>query len=599
MGCSLNNCIRFFNFFLIIFFHIPLDAIENPSSLEVNGAIKVEYYKYWNPYRRVLEFKGEPQSFFGQTYYRVIFNKNNRIKSVTRFGKDKEAKETYELLWSKSGARSEYKIIFHKDGNVSRIDSDLFSNQLSNVRSGWIAQFKSRSDGRPKGVSFSDSIGFQYFSYNFNYTVIREDDLFSEVVESSYFNSDNEFVGRHLLYLEKSGFLRMIQYFNSDNSLIETQEFIKDKSLGEMIRILTDQDGKELERKIIPYMPPDKYAYRYEWDGRNVIDRGLQDIGNLNLALEFYTRSEEALNIAENNLRRVKEALDQANERAKNAEKLMRKAEKNAEDVDEFEIKMNDAREEAKKSIEEMYDAEREAEKVRLEAAAAKATLEAVRKTKEMESFAKKEAKIARKEARIARKEARKKARAAKRALQDSLLGTGPKSYLTMAFGQPIIVGQMLKNHTAGPNFNFGLGRKNMYEIFGNKIDLGLEINWFDFKSNIEDGTIQTLSYFIVANSNPRIGWKWIPNNLETGIKLGGGLISPGYGFTLGTSAVYNLLPTPLTIGIYNQFNLVSGIISEGEITYWATLGLIFGVNIQDKLASVFDIDLPSIFDIF
>ena len=174
----------------------------------------------------------------------------------------------------------------------------------------------------------------------------------------------------------------MIQYFNSDNSLIETQEFIKDKRLGEMIRILTDQDGKELERKIIPYMPPDKYAYRYEWDGRNVIDRGLQDIGSLNLALEFYTRSEEALNLAENNLKRVKEALDQANERAKNAEKLMRKAEKNAEDVDEFEIKMNDAIEEAKKSIEEMYDAEREAEKARLEAAAAKATLEAVRKTK-------------------------------------------------------------------------------------------------------------------------------------------------------------------------------------------------------------------------
>ena len=105
-----------------------------------------------------------------------------------------------------------------------------------------------------------------------------------------------------------------------------------------LIRILTDQDGKELERKIIPYMPPDKYAYRYEWDGRNVIDRGLQDIGNLNLALEFYTRSEEALNIAENNLRRVKEALNQANERAKNAEKLMRKAEKNAEDVDDFEM---------------------------------------------------------------------------------------------------------------------------------------------------------------------------------------------------------------------------------------------------------------------
>ena len=78
----------------------------------------------------MLEFKGEPQSFFGQIYYRATFNKNNRIKSVTRFGKDKEAKETYELLWSKSGARSEYKIVFHKEGNVSRIDSIYFQINL-------------------------------------------------------------------------------------------------------------------------------------------------------------------------------------------------------------------------------------------------------------------------------------------------------------------------------------------------------------------------------------------------------------------------------------------------------------------------------------
>ncbi|MFL2983329.1 MAG: cell envelope integrity protein TolA [Candidatus Neomarinimicrobiota bacterium] len=546
-----------------------------------------------------MDLKGEPESFFGQIYYQVTFNKDNRIKSVTRFGKDRQVKETYELLWSKSGARSEYKIVFHEAGNVSRIDPNLYSNQLSYVRSGWVAKFKSRSDGRPREVSFSDSIGFQYFSYNFNYTVVKGDNLFSEVVESSYFNSNDKFVGRHLLYWEKGGFLRMIQYFNSENTLYETKEFVKDKRLDEMIRVLTDKDGKELERKIIPYMPPDKYAYKFEWDGKNVIDRGLQDIGSLNLALEFYTRSENALNTAEDNLKRIKEALDLANDRARNAEKLMRKAEGKAKDADSFQKRMDDAREEAQKAIEEMYDAEREAERARLEVAAAKATLEAVRKTKEMEAFAKKEAKIARKEAKIARKEARKKARAAKRTLQDSLLGTGPKSYLNVAFGQPIFVGRMLEDHTAGLNYNFGLGRKNMFEIFGKKVDLGLEVNWFDFKSNIEDKTVQTLSYFLIANINPRIGWKWIPNTLDTSLKFGGGLISPGFGFTLGSSAIFNLLPTPLTIGVFNQFNLVSGVISEGEIMHWTTLGLIFGVNIQDKLSSIFDIDLPSIFDIF
>ena len=346
-------------------------------------------------------------------------------------------------------------------------------------------------------------------------------------------------------------------------------------------------------------MPPDKYAYKFEWDGKNVIDRGLQDLDDLDLALEFAARAEEALQQANDKLILAKETLDQANQRARNATKLMRKAEGQAKDVESFKARMEEAKLDAQKAIENMYDAEREAERARLEAAAATATLDAVRKTKDVETFAQQEAKLAKKEAKRLRKEARKKARDTKRAVQDSILGTGPKSYYNISYSQPIIIEKTLEEHTAGVNYSFGLGRKNMFRFDSKPVDIGLEINWFDFQSDSNGQNFQTLSYFLIAQIDPRIAWSWVPSTLETGIKVGGGLVSPGYGFTLGGTATFNLLPTPLIVGMSAQFNHVSGIINEDTKTHWMTIGLVFGVRIQDKLSSLFDIDLPNILDIF
>ena len=78
---------------------------------------------------------------------------------------------------------------------------------------------------------------------------------------------------------------------------------------------------------------------------------------------------------------------------------------------------------------------------------------------------------------------------------------------------------------------------------------------------------------------------------LRQGLKLEEGRFLPGYGFTLGSSAIFHLLPTPITIGMFTQFNWVSGVIGKGTSTYWTTIGLVFGVNLQDKLPGIFDID--------
>ena len=63
--------------------HAQDEADKNESKL-----IRApEYYQYWNPYRRVLSQRGELHTFIGKVYYEVNYNKDDRIKTVTKFGK--------------------------------------------------------------------------------------------------------------------------------------------------------------------------------------------------------------------------------------------------------------------------------------------------------------------------------------------------------------------------------------------------------------------------------------------------------------------------------------------------------------------------------
>ena len=122
LGGGLKNRIGFFCYLSILFFISEVNAFNKTLKTEPDETARTEYYKYWNPYRRVLDLRGEPQSFFGQIYYQATFNKENRIRSVIKYGKDGKPKETYSLIWSRSGARSEYQVMFHETGNVSRLE---------------------------------------------------------------------------------------------------------------------------------------------------------------------------------------------------------------------------------------------------------------------------------------------------------------------------------------------------------------------------------------------------------------------------------------------------------------------------------------------
>ena len=235
---------------------------QNPGS---------KYFKYWSPYRRSLSIEGNPQTFYGDPFYEATYNKDKRIKTVTEYDSSRNPLHTWNLKWTRSGSRSEYYVEFHSRGPIARLDPRLYSHQLSEVRPGWKARFTSRRDGRPKEVKVEDNIGVQYYTYKFTYASQVDSNLVMEVIESSYFRSDSTFEGRHLVFMEEGEWLRMIQYYNRKNSSIYTLEYIHDPNMEETVEIRLDSTGREIDRKIIPFMQPDQFAYTLEWTGREVV----------------------------------------------------------------------------------------------------------------------------------------------------------------------------------------------------------------------------------------------------------------------------------------------------------------------------------------
>ena len=277
----------------------------------------------------------------------------------------------------------------------------------------------------------------------------------------------------------------------------------------------------------------------------------------------------------------------------------MLKAKQNAQDIKQFKFEMDEAKKQATIAIESMLAAEKEANDARLKAGAAAVAAEKVKKATEVERYAEKEAKSSHKDAKKAEREAKKKEKEAaklmKKAIRDSS-DLGDKSFITFAYTTPFLIEQSLQSHTAQTGYTIGLGRRDLFFIRQMDINLGLEMNWYDFKSDSTEENFQTLSYFLVAHLDPKFSWYWLPKNMEMGFKMGAGLISPGYGFTAGYSAVFNLSPTPLAIGLVTQFNWVANITSDIPSSYWSSVGLVFGLNFEDKLPSLFDINFPDIF---
>ena len=100
----------------------------------------------------------------------------------------------------------------------------------------------------------------------------------------------------------------------------------------------------------------------------------------------------------------------------------------------------------------------------------------------------------------------------------------------------------------------------------------------------IQDSTVSIngIGAFAAAQYDLNKNLKWIPQNVEAALRLGGGMLSSGYGLSLSSSFGYHFIPSRIYLGMYMQSIIAFDEILSGKTTGWASLGISLGANVGD-----------------
>ena len=209
------------------------------------------FYSDWNDYKRELSNPISEWDSERLPHFKATFGRNGRLTFVDRYNGLGEKLFTYRLRWNKEGTRSAYKVTFHKNMIITQLDSILFANPASEIRTNWIADFKSIKDGRPKSVSVYDELGSKYYNYKFYYEDLKDSINQTEKIISRYFRRDTTYLGSHEIYIAKEQFLTQLDYFNIDGSLISRNAYWMDPILEDVIVTTANDEGEIIGRHIV------------------------------------------------------------------------------------------------------------------------------------------------------------------------------------------------------------------------------------------------------------------------------------------------------------------------------------------------------------
>jgi len=209
------------------------------------------FYSNWNDYKRELSNPISEWDSERLPHFKATFGRNGRLTFVDRYNGLGEKLFTYRLRWNKEGTRSAYKVTFHKNMIITQLDSILFANPASEIRTNWIADFKSIKDGRPKSVSVYDELGSKYYNYKFYYEDLKDSINQTEKITSRYFRRDTTYLGSHEIYIAKEKFLTQLDYFNIDGSLISRNAYWMDPILEDVIVTTANDEGEIIGRHIV------------------------------------------------------------------------------------------------------------------------------------------------------------------------------------------------------------------------------------------------------------------------------------------------------------------------------------------------------------
>ena len=149
-------------------------------------------------------------------------------------------------------------------------------------------------------------------------------------------------------------------------------------------------------------------------------------------------------------------------------------------------------------------------------------------------------------------------------------------------YGLPLISGASLDPDPIYPSYGFFFAPRGNMIIKGEKYSLGMEVISYNIPILDSTGFISGIGAFAATQYNLNKKFEWIPQNVEAALRLGGGMLSSGYGLSLSSSFGYHFLPSRYYLGVYAQSIIAFDEIKEGSITGWGSLGLSFGANVGD-----------------
>ena len=233
---------------------IKIEYIPSKRDKGIIDTVKTRtlYYSDWNDYKRELSNPISEWDSERLPHYKATFGKNGRLTFVERFNGLGEKLFTYRIRWNREGSRSAYKITFHQNMIITQLDSILFANPASEIRTNWIADFKSVKDGRPKTVTVFDELGSKYYNYKFYYDDLQDSINQTEKITSRYFQNDSIFLGSHEIYIAKEKYLTQLDYFNNDGSLLSRNAYWMDPILDDVIVTTANEEGVIIGRRIVP-----------------------------------------------------------------------------------------------------------------------------------------------------------------------------------------------------------------------------------------------------------------------------------------------------------------------------------------------------------
>ena len=217
------------------------DSINKPIIL---------YFKKWIPETREFEGGLNRSDIAGIPHVKAWVSSTGLVRNVKLVNGSGVEYLSYHLAYNKDRTWAKYWIETLIDTPLTTINDLFIAHDLSDLRRGYRIVVEDRRNGDINKIQVYDNLSSFLYFYEFDYSA---DSQGNELVTSSYFKYDSTLVGFHQLKYDKSGRLRSIDYFDTNENVKYSLGYKYNPGSNEISRSIIDESGALLEKRILPF----------------------------------------------------------------------------------------------------------------------------------------------------------------------------------------------------------------------------------------------------------------------------------------------------------------------------------------------------------